>query len=270
MNTLKNSFVFITSILILLFFACTKGDNNLKKELEAPTLSTIDVSNITSNSIQSGGMNINNRESDIIDKGLCWSLNPNPTINDFKLSSGNSVDDFNLEITDLEEDTDYYVRAYATNDAGTGYGNELTFTTYINTPCSPQDNSIIFDSSTKNLGSSTYSTIDLFYGDFGVKSNSLEGDLSIEFSTPPENGVYPISSDPFNMISSECIVTGVFKIPGDFTSNRYTANSGTNAVVYVEKTGTDQYSMTFCDLSFSSGSTSFTFSSSNGNLTTTF
>ena len=270
MSPLKPYFVFITFILILLFFACTKGDNNLKKELELPTLNTIDVSNVTSSSFKSGGININGKESDIIDKGLCWSLNANPTINDFKLSSGNDVDDFNLEITNLEVDTDYYIRAYATNDSGTGYGNELTFTTFINTPCSPQDNSIIFDSSTKNLGSSTYSTIALFYGDFGVKSNSLEGDLSIEFSTPPENGVYPISSDPFNMTSSECAVTGVFKIFGDFLSHRYTANAGTGAVVYVEKIGIDQYSMTFCDLSFSSGSISFTFSGSNGNLTTTF
>ncbi|WP_242203228.1 hypothetical protein [Aestuariivivens insulae] len=270
MNKLNNYNLLIVCISILTFFTCTKGDENLKHEFELPTLNTIDVTNITSNSVKSGGININNKGSDIIDKGLCWSLNPNPTIDDFKLSSGNGIVDFNLEITNLDENTDYYIRAYATNDAGTGYGNELMFTTYINTPCSPPDNSIIFDSSLKALGGSTYSTIGLFYGDYGVKSNSLQGDLSIEFSSPPENGVYDISSDPFHMTSSECAVTGVFKIFGDFSSHRYTAKSGANAVVYVEKIGESQYSMTFCDLNFSSGSISFTFNGSNGNLTTTF
>lgn len=268
MNKLSPYLLFITSILA--FSGCTKGDDNLKQKLKKPTLNTIDISNITSNSAKSGGMNINDKGSNIIDKGLCWSLNPHPTVSDYKLSSDEGIEDFNLVITDLDDNTEYYLRAYATNEAGTGYGNEFVFTTYIDPPCSPQDNSIIFDSSTKNLGSSTYSEIGLFYGDYGLISNSLEGDLSIEFSSPPENGVYQISADPSFMTSSECIVTGIFKIFGDYLSHRYTAKSGTNAVVYVEKTGINEYSMTFCDLSFSSGSTPFTFSGSNGNLTTTF
>ena len=270
MNKLNNSFLLFFFISILYIFSCTKENNELKEQFELPTLSTAEITNITSNSLQSGGMNINSRDSDIIEKGLCWSLSPNPTINDFKLSSGNGINDFNLKITNLDDDTVYYIRAYATNDSGTGYGNEFAFKTYINTPCSPPSNSIIFDSSTRMLGSSTYTTVGLFYGDYGVESNSTQGDLSIEFSMKPENGVYHISADPFRMTTSECAVTGVFKIFGDFLSHRYTAQAGTNAVVYVEETGINQYKMTFCNLSFASGSTSFTFSGSNGNLTTTF
>ena len=262
----------VSMISIVFLFACSGEDSNESKEQELPSINTIEVSNITSNSVISGGGSIDNKGNDIIDKGVCWNVSGNPTINDFKLSSGNGSDDFNLDVIGLDEKTTYYIRAYATSDRGTGYGDELTFTTEENVeaPCSPQDNSIIFDSSVRDLKSSTYSTVGLFYGDYGLKSSSLQGDLSIEFSNPPKTGVYPISSDPFHMTSTECAVTGTFKIFGDFLSHRYTAKSGTNAVVYVQKTGTDQYTMTFCDLSFASGSIAFTFDGSNGNLTTTF
>ena len=262
------------SLAILIFFSCSSEDNNPEmEEQNPPNILTLELSDITINSVQSGGLNIDNKESEITDKGICWSLNTEPTIDDFKLSDGdNSSQDFNLKITGLDENTTYYLRAYATNKNGTGYGNELTFKTKMNidAPCTPQTNSIIFDSSTRNFSGSFYTSKGLFYGDYGLMSSGIEGDLSIEFSSPPEEGVYTISSDPFFMNSSECAVTGVFKIFGDFLSHRYTAQSETEAVVYVEKTETDKYSISFCNLSFASGSISFTFSGSNGNLTETF
>ena len=62
-------------------------------------------------------------------RGVCWSTNSNPTISDSHSTDGNGTGNFTSIITGLEDNTTYYVRAYATNGVGTAYGNELTFAT---------------------------------------------------------------------------------------------------------------------------------------------
>ncbi len=67
--------------------------------------------------------------------GFCWSTSPNPTISDNmnELGAASETGDFSSPITDLSVYETYYVRAYATNLAGTSYGNEIEFTT-LGTP----------------------------------------------------------------------------------------------------------------------------------------
>lgn len=65
----------------------------------------------------------------ITDKGVCWSTNPNPTINDFKSSNGEGSGSFISNLTGLTSGTRYYVRAYATNESKVIYGNEVSFKT---------------------------------------------------------------------------------------------------------------------------------------------
>ena len=60
---------------------------------------------------------------------VCWSTSSNPTVYDNKTIDGSGEGSFNSNITDLEEGTTYYVRAYATNSQGTAYGIQKTFTT---------------------------------------------------------------------------------------------------------------------------------------------
>jgi hypothetical protein len=62
-------------------------------------------------------------------RGLCWSTNANPTINDSLSLNGSGLGTFSAVLNSLTMNTTYYVRAYATNAQGTGYGNELSFTT---------------------------------------------------------------------------------------------------------------------------------------------
>ena len=64
-------------------------------------------------------------------RGVCWSTSPNPTISDFSTSNGNGTGVFSSSLSGLTPATEYYVRAYATNDFGTGYGNEIKFNTKI-------------------------------------------------------------------------------------------------------------------------------------------
>ncbi|MBI1184544.1 hypothetical protein GC194_09740 [bacterium] len=99
-----------------------------KKE-EIPTLETIAVSAIMSTTAQSGGKITDDGGADISSRGVCWSTVSEPNINNSITTDGGGVGSFASEITGLKPNTTYYIRAYATNSAGTGYGNELSFTT---------------------------------------------------------------------------------------------------------------------------------------------
>jgi hypothetical protein len=103
----------------------------------------------------------------------------------------------------------------------------------------------------------------LVFGDYGLIGNGLDSDLRIEFSEAPETGIYTTVTSPFEMSSDECAVNGVF---GGTFSFFYQGDAGHS--VYVEKIGTDNYSITFCDLPFSSSSEGSFNWSSDGNLTT--
>jgi len=95
-----------------------------------PTLATTAATSITSTSADSGGNISSNGGSDITFKGICWSTVSNPTIANSKTSiSGPVIGSFTSSLTGLTTGTTYYVRAYATNIVGTGYGNQVTFKT---------------------------------------------------------------------------------------------------------------------------------------------
>jgi hypothetical protein len=94
-----------------------------------PTLTTSQVTSITQTSAISGGNIIDSGGSPIIAKGVCWSTSQNPTISDNKTSDGTGTGSFTSSLSGLDSNTTYYVRAYATNSAGTVYGNEVNFTT---------------------------------------------------------------------------------------------------------------------------------------------
>ena len=98
-------------------------------EIYPPTVTTVDVTDITDNSAVSGGVIVDDGGGDIIAKGVVWSRSKNPTVEDsFKTEDGNGVDSFTSYLTDLTSGRTYYVRAYATNLVGTSYGEELQFT----------------------------------------------------------------------------------------------------------------------------------------------
>jgi len=86
-----------------------------------PTVTTSNYSDVKGNSAKAGGTVTNNGGSTITAQGLCWSTSANPTTaNSFTTS-------FTDVMTSLSPNTTYYVRAYASNVAGSGYGNEISF-----------------------------------------------------------------------------------------------------------------------------------------------
>ncbi len=93
-----------------------------------PTLTTTPVTDIEATTAKSGGVITNDGNSDIIVRGVCWSTRKEPTIEGTRTTDGYGTGSFTSTITGLTPNTLYYIRAYATNSIGTGYGNQITFT----------------------------------------------------------------------------------------------------------------------------------------------
>ena len=95
-----------------------------------PVLFTNAIASITSTTAVSGGVTTSDGGSTITVRGVCWSTSTGPTNSlSTKTSDGSGTGSFSSNITGLTASTTYYVRSYATNSTGTGYGQELSFTT---------------------------------------------------------------------------------------------------------------------------------------------
>lgn len=106
------------------------------QNIELPTVTTAEVTDITQTTAVSGGNVTDDGGAAVTARGVCWSKDPNPTIDNSFISNGNGTGSFTIEISGLTSATTYYVRAYATNSEGTSYGEQKMFTTlqYIQLP----------------------------------------------------------------------------------------------------------------------------------------
>jgi hypothetical protein len=107
------------------------GNTITVRPASLPTITTTAVTSITNSSATCGGESITNGGSAIIEKGIVWSTSPNPTIDlSNKIVAGAYNASFsNIYMNDLNYSTTYYVRAFARNQVGTAYGQELVFST---------------------------------------------------------------------------------------------------------------------------------------------
>lgn len=96
---------------------------------ETATLTTSAIISSGPTKVVSGGSITNDGDALITERGVCWNTSGEPTVNDDRTSNGSGRGAFTSNITGLHPLTTYHVRAYATNSAGTAYGNEITFTT---------------------------------------------------------------------------------------------------------------------------------------------
>ena len=95
-----------------------------------PTLSsTTAASSITETTSSNGGVISNDGGASVTARGVAWSTSTAPTISDSYTTDGTGTGTFTSSLTGLSGSTTYYVRAYATNSAGTAYGAEVSFTT---------------------------------------------------------------------------------------------------------------------------------------------
>jgi len=97
--------------------------------IQLPIINTSAVLNITAFTALGGGNIASDGGSPVISRGICWNSMPNPTTANFITITGSGAGTFYATMNQLSASSVYYVRAYATNSAGTSYGNEVSFTT---------------------------------------------------------------------------------------------------------------------------------------------
>ena len=111
------------------------------KAYSVPTVTTTNGSSITYKTFTSGGRIVDNGGQNVTSQGICYSPLPNPTIDNTKKTASRKSDgSFTCSLTGLEIGTIYYVRAYAINAAGVGYGEEIEISTKSFFPISVASN----------------------------------------------------------------------------------------------------------------------------------
>jgi uncharacterized protein (TIGR02145 family) len=103
-------------------------------QIAVPVLTTTAITSITSTTAVSGGNITDDKGSSVTVRGICWGTVTNPTTADNKTTDGTDKGSFVSNLSGLSGNTTFYVRAYATNSAGTAYGNEIIFTTNPDVP----------------------------------------------------------------------------------------------------------------------------------------
>ncbi len=110
-------------------YGTTYGNNKIFATVGLPMVTTTIVTDITTNSATSGGNVTDDCGSTVTVRGVCWSTSQDPTTDDSNTTDHKFTGVFTSSLTGLLSCTQYYIRAYATNQYGTTYGNEIIFTT---------------------------------------------------------------------------------------------------------------------------------------------
>jgi Glycosyl hydrolases family 28 len=117
-----------------------------------PIVYTTPVTDISINTALSGGTVSFDGDATVTSRGVCWNTTGSPTINDVKTIDGDGLGSFASNLTGLTNNTKYYVRAYAKNSTGTGYGEEDSLVT-LNSLSIPK---VITADTIKGIGASIF------------------------------------------------------------------------------------------------------------------
>ena len=113
-------------LIIPILFLCACANEN---ESDLPVLTIEDISQITQTSVVLQSNIIDDGGAEITGRGFCWSGKPNPKTDGNKSTDGLGSGTFSNTITGLTENTTYYIRAYAINESGTGYSDQVEIMT---------------------------------------------------------------------------------------------------------------------------------------------
>ena len=100
----------------------------------APTITTAVITGLTAVTATSGGTISSDGGAALTARGVVWNTSTNPTLANAKTIDGTATGTYTSNLAGLTPNTNYYVKAYATNSVGTTYGNEVTFKTLAAIP----------------------------------------------------------------------------------------------------------------------------------------
>ncbi len=127
----KPSFLQLLLVLFIASFLSCNSDDDTTLNNEQQSLARVGiypVANIAGDIAYSGGVIMDDGGSAVTSKGVCWSTNNLPTIDDNNVYGGAGTADFSVTISNIEFNTTYYLRAYAENATGISYSDEISFT----------------------------------------------------------------------------------------------------------------------------------------------
>jgi len=196
-NVIKTAGLLLLILSIYLINSCKKDIQTL------PDVMTADVTGITATLAASGGNIIDDGGAEIVSKGVCWNRAGNPVVDDNKTIEGGGSGPFTSIVSQLIPNTIYYIRAYAINGAGTGYGKQVTFKTLGDKPTSTADDATEITISTAILNGT-------------VNSNSLTTKVTFEYGTTIAYGnAVPALQDPMTgSVNTHVSVSIASLLPG--------------------------------------------------------
>ena len=125
-NVVFQSFTLI-GLITLFFFSFTTCKKEENKTI--PTVTIVSITGITSSSAKITTKVTDEGGSTVTGTGACWGKSSNPDLSNNVSNVGGGLGEFISILTNLDSNTTYYVRAFATNELGTAYSNSMTFTT---------------------------------------------------------------------------------------------------------------------------------------------
>ncbi|MBR2935704.1 MAG: hypothetical protein IKB81_01320 [Paludibacteraceae bacterium] len=180
-----------------MYFNCYDGFSvRLVKDL-LPVVTTSTITQITETTAVAGGSVTSDGNASVTERGVCVATASNPTTSNTKITSGSGTGSFTCELTNLQPNTTYYVRAYATNSMGTAYGEEVSFTTNKN---------IVLPSVTTNAITQITETTAVAGGNVTSDGNASVTERGIVYSTNPD----PVITNLYNTIKPCGSGTGSF------------------------------------------------------------
>lgn len=243
---------------------------------QLPQVSTTPVSNISSSSAQSGGTILQDGGATITARGLCWSTSINPTTANFVSNNGTGLGTFESTLSNLAAGTTYYARAFATNSAGTAYGNQISFSTesivttiYVSKDASIANNAA-GNSVSANYGSGASQQLLVAFLSSALYARTL---VQFDLSSIPTTAIIENVSLQFSEAGkgNNPPVVSVFRntaqnwTEGTTSNNCPSTGACNTAVVLISTGGTD---VTWNEFSFS-GALSRLWNTAGGNLSST-
>jgi uncharacterized protein (TIGR02145 family) len=223
-----------------------------------PSLTTLQATEITPSSARVGGEITSDGGNEIHERGICFSLEAAPDTSDTFVATGGGDAPYSEVLTGLEDGVTYFARAYAINEMGIGYGNEISF----QTPLQGLPAVITLDA---NVNSATSASIT---GNVTSEGDAPVVTRGICYSTEPQpdaNDVVIVSGSGAGFFN--CTLTGLQE-GTTYYARAYASNSiGTiygNEISFATPFGT--VSSIICDATFVIGSYVQGLQVSNGSL----
>ena len=116
--------------------------NGEEPSTSIPTVTTNSITDISLYSAIAGGNVTSDGSASVFSKGVCWNISINPTTSNYITNDGSGLGAYTSHLTGLNASTHYFVRAYAINDVGTAYGNNVEFDTLEVSQEQPSDLSV--------------------------------------------------------------------------------------------------------------------------------